>query len=186
MSRDSAPPGQMLHRERLRRENAADHKVARSHSEGGHRMMQTLTPTIAEGKPQLSPGQLHSSRSDLYRLHSSVSSSIDKSSLFLNLVECIDFYDVGHVLGETGILKRKDNEIDAICETDVQVFLIKKKDLEHLMLAFPVLKDRMWKILGVHIASSLLIKQDEYQVSLVAIIKLSSPEVVMFLFQYIF
>jgi CRP-like cAMP-binding protein len=86
--------------------------------------------------------------------------------MLLNLVECIDFYDVGNVLGEIGILEHKENEIDAICETDVQVFLIERMKLELLMQRYPVLRDRMWKILGIHIASTLLIKLVEYQVRL--------------------
>ena len=98
------------------------------------------------------------------RSHSTANTVLDKSTMLLNMVECIDFYDVGNVLGEIGILENRENEIDAICETDVQVFLIERNQLENLMLKYPVLRDRMWKILGVHIASTLLIKLAEYQV----------------------
>ena len=141
-------------------------KRARSSSEGSYRLRQTLSPGgRSDYSVPSSPERILSS-SDRYNLHSSPSSSLDKSSMLLNVVECIDFYDVGNVLGEIGILERKDNEIDAICETNVQVFLIQKQNLENLMQKYPVLKDRMWKILGIHIASTLLIKQDEYQVCL--------------------
>lgn len=54
--------------------------------------------------------------------------------------------------------------MDAICETDVQVFFIEREKLEKLMKEYPVLELRMWKILGVHIASTLLIQTTEYQV----------------------
>ena len=79
-------------------------------------------------------------------------------------VECIDFCDVGNILGETGILEQKVNEVDAICETDVQLFFIEREKVEMLIKEYPVLKERMWKLLGVHIASTLLIQQSDYQV----------------------
>lgn len=85
--------------------------------------------------------------------------------MLLNMVECIDFYDVGNTLGEIGILECKENQIDAICETDVQVFFIERRTVEDLLSKYPVLRDRMWKIVGVHIASSLLTKLTEYQVN---------------------
>ena len=87
----------------------------------------------------------------------------DKAML-MNMVQCVDFYDVGNVLGEIGILELKVNQIDAICETDVQVFFIEREKLEKLMKKYPVLKERMWKILGVHIASTMLAKLTEYEV----------------------
>lgn len=85
--------------------------------------------------------------------------------MLLNMVECIDFYDVGNILGEIGILEHKENQIDAICETDVQVFFIEKKTVDDLLSKYPVLRDRMWKIVGVHLACSLLTKSTEYQVN---------------------
>lgn len=84
--------------------------------------------------------------------------------MLLSMVECIDFYDVGNVLGEIGILEHKENEIDAICETDVDVFFIQKEKLEILMTKHPVLLERMWKILGIHIAATVLTKLTEYEV----------------------
>ncbi len=94
---------------------------------------------------------------------SSMSSSTKTSHM--NVVECIDFCDVGNVLGEIGILEQKVNEVDAICETDVQVFFIGKEKVEMLIKEHPVLKDRLWKLLGVHIASTLLMQLSEYQVN---------------------
>lgn len=82
-------------------------------------------------------------------------------------VEAIDFCDVGNILGEIGILEQKVNEVDAICETDVQLFFIGREKVEMLITEYPVLKDRMWKLLGVHIASTLLIQLSEYQVFLI-------------------
>ena len=111
-------------------------------------------------------GKLPDSSSTLLPPGRSQSSSYvpDKSTMLLNMVECIDFYDVGNVLGEIGILEQKVNHIDALCETDVEVFFIERVKLERLMKKYPVLNERMWKILGVHIASTLLTKLTEYEV----------------------
>lgn len=92
-------------------------------------------------------------------------SSLSHSAKTAN-VESIDFCDRGNILGEIGILEQKVNEVDAICETDVQVFFIGKEKVEMLIKEHPVLKDRMWKLLGVHIASTLLSQLSEYQVAI--------------------
>ena len=101
------------------------------------------------------PPSLNSSESTVPR---------EGKSARVNVVECIDFCDVGNVLGEIGILEQRVNEVDAICETDVMVFFIARHKVESLIKEHPVLKDRLWKLLGVHIASTLLIQLSEYQV----------------------
>ena len=133
--------------------------------------------TLAPKAPQSSNGSPSHASSELpidKSGRSSTSSIIDKSTMLLNMVECIDFYDVGNILGEIGILEHKENQIDAICETDVQVFFIEKKTVDDLLSRYPVLRDRMWKIVGVHIASSLLAKLTEYQVNTILIVLYSS------------
>ena len=92
------------------------------------------------------------------------SSSTSAIPTYYNVVESIDFYDVGNVLGEIGILRNAASQIDAVCETDVKVFFIERGKLEQLMIEHPVLEERMWKILAVHIASTLLVQTPEYQV----------------------
>ena len=78
--------------------------------------------------------------------------------------EAYDFYSAGSVLGEKGILEHQESEMVATCETDVLAFFIGRKDLEELMRRYPVLESRLWRILGVHIAATLLVQLSEYQV----------------------
>ena len=72
---------------------------------------------------------------------------------------------MGNVLGEIGILEQRENQFEAVCETDVKVFFISRDELEKLMKKHPVLEERMWKILAVHIASTVLSNTTEYNVS---------------------
>lgn len=144
------------------REEKPSFRRNRSSSEGAFHPVSKQSPIEPAGKLPDSSSTLAPPEN---KFVDSATYFSDRSSMLLNMVECIDFYDVGNVLGEIGILERKDNEIDAICETDVQVFFIDKLKLEVLMQKHPVLMERMWKILGVHIASTLLIKLAEYQVN---------------------
>ena len=87
-----------------------------------------------------------------------------QSTSSTNNVDTVDFYDVGNVLGEIGILEKAVSKIDAECETDAQLYFIEREKLEKLMKEQTVLEERMWKILAVHISSTLLIQTPEYQV----------------------
>lgn len=113
----------------------------------------------------LSQSGSHSTGTSLHPPEKSHSSNSSGHSATYNVVESMDFYDVGNVLGEIGILEQAVSQIDAVCETDVMVFFIEREKLENLMKEQPVLEERMWKILAVHIASTLLIQTAEYQVA---------------------
>ncbi len=81
------------------------------------------------------------------------------------ITESFDFYEAGNVMGEIGMLEQGINEVGAICETDVQVFFIEREKLEHLLYIYPILEEKLWKIVGVGIAATILGQLTEYQVS---------------------
>lgn len=80
-------------------------------------------------------------------------------------IESVEFCGVGKVLGEVAILEHRPTRIHMVCETGVEAFTLERKRLESLMIEYPELEERLWRIRGISVAATLLGQLAEYKVS---------------------
>ncbi|XP_013420708.1 sodium/hydrogen exchanger 10 [Lingula anatina] len=80
--------------------------------------------------------------------------------------EVMDYLSAGNVLGEMGFLTNSPRNADIICETSVQVYLIKLEDMLlalHTFVEEPSLEYRLWHVCAVRLSTTIMLNQPQYQ-----------------------
>ena len=95
-----------------------------------------------------------------------LSSSVTNNIVSLENCVSVDFYGTGGVIGEMEILGLSKCNLTVECETDIQAFFIKEKDLCMIMSKYPSVEERLWRVSGIHTATRLLAQLPEYQVGM--------------------
>ena len=88
-------------------------------------------------------------------------------------IEYVEFLGVGTVLGDTEILEKQCTHALVTCETVVDAFSLEHSELEYLMMEYPVLEERLWRIRGVSVATKLLKETVEYKVRVKPVLTLA-------------
>ena len=79
-------------------------------------------------------------------------------------IEYVELTGVGTVLGEAEILEKRRTHSLVTCETGVEAFQLDHSELKDLMQEYPVLEERLWRLRGVSVATTLLEETVEYKV----------------------